>query len=147
MPAWPFPLALTCSSGLGLFSSSNVSSNFAEAGLDWYHSSEGCSCVVKPVSSGASTSSVIVESPLPRDPPVTRTDGAPLEPGRNLTLELGAAAELSAGFTLAVTGLVELSAAWIELGNSKPRAAAAQYERSLVLMMVVLIRSGFTEHW
>src|SRR5215831_20008599 len=107
MPAWPLPLALTWSSGLGLFSSSNVSSNFAGAGLDWYHNSEGSSCVVKPVSSGASTSSVIVESPFPRDPPVTRTEGAPCEPGRNLTVEVDAAAGLSAGFTLDVAaGLV-----------------------------------------
>src|SRR5215472_15283438 len=140
MPAWPLPLAFTWSNGLGLFSSSNVSSNFACAGLDWYHKSDGSSCVVRPVSSGASTSSVMVESPLPREPPVTRTEGAPLEPGRNLTVEAGAG-ELSAGFTLGVAGLVELSAASSESGLSKPpRAAAAQQKRSLVLMVELSVQ-------
>src|SRR5437867_1488934 len=44
------------------------------------------------MSSGASTSRVIAESPLPREPPVTRTEGAPAVGGRNFTPEVGLAA-------------------------------------------------------
>src|SRR6266705_1321876 len=44
------------------------------------------------MSSGASTSRVIAESPLPREPPVTRTEGAPVVGGRNFTPEEGLAA-------------------------------------------------------
>src|SRR5688572_9595795 len=72
--------------GLALFSCSKVNSNVASAGLDWNQNSDGCCWVVTPISSGASTSRVTASPPLPREPPVTRTEEALPVFGRNFTV-------------------------------------------------------------
>src|SRR5262249_51810641 len=92
-----------CKTGLTLFSSSSVSSKLAGAGLDWYQKSDGCSCVVSPVSSGARTSSRTFLSPEPREPPVTRAPRASLAAARYTIVRGGAFVGLGAFFGCANT--------------------------------------------
>src|SRR3954462_9703606 len=70
-----------------------------------------------PISSGANTSRVTELSPVPREPPVTRTDAAPLITGRNFTGAgfVGAGALASLARTRSIPQVHNRNAAKIQL--------------------------------